>query len=199
MKFVKARHPSPALVIASLALLVALSGTGLAAVSVMIPTNSVGTAQLKNAAVTAPKVKTHSLLAVDFKDGQLTTLIHDSSKGVAGPTGPTGPAGPSADWALVDPTGTVVSSSSGVTVSKTATGTYLINFGVTVAGDALIATPSNDVAGFRGDVVVEPCTGAGSAAGTCPVGGTSTDAVVFTLSANNSTLTNEPFYVVLLP
>ena len=55
--------------IASIALLVALGGTGYAAV-VLAP-NSVGTPQLKNNAVNSAKVKNGSLLAADFKSGQL--------------------------------------------------------------------------------------------------------------------------------
>jgi hypothetical protein len=58
-------------VIASLALLVALSGTGAAAVALVVPGNSVGTAQLKKDAVVSAKVKDGSLLAKDFAAGQL--------------------------------------------------------------------------------------------------------------------------------
>src|SRR5581483_2402945 len=54
------RRPSPAFVLAGLALAVALGGTSYAAVS--LPANSVGTAQLKNDAVTSLKVKNGSLL-----------------------------------------------------------------------------------------------------------------------------------------
>ncbi|HXY80682.1 MAG TPA: hypothetical protein VEH55_04880 [Gaiellaceae bacterium] len=78
-------RPSPATVIASLALAVALGGTGYAAL--VLPANSVGTAQLKNGAVTSLKVKSGSLLATNFKAGQLP-------RGPAGPTGATGPIGP---------------------------------------------------------------------------------------------------------
>jgi hypothetical protein len=63
-------RPSPAMVIACLALVVALSGTSYAKI-LALPLNSVGTPQLKASAVTSPKVKNHSLLAVDFKPGQL--------------------------------------------------------------------------------------------------------------------------------
>jgi hypothetical protein len=48
------RRPSPALVIASLALFVSLGGVGYAAVT--IPNNSVGSSQLKNSAVTNSKL-----------------------------------------------------------------------------------------------------------------------------------------------
>jgi hypothetical protein len=88
MRVIRRHLPSPAVVLAALALLVALGGTSYAAIA--LPNNSVGTRQLqKNAvaraklaenAVTGPKVKNGSLTAADFKAGQL-------------PAGPQGPAG----------------------------------------------------------------------------------------------------------
>ena len=63
-------RPSPAMVIACLALGVALGGTSVAAIQAL-PKNSVGTKQLKKNAVVSAKVKNRSLLAVDFKAGQL--------------------------------------------------------------------------------------------------------------------------------
>jgi len=48
------RHPSPALVVSTIALIVALGGTSYAAFS--LPKNSVGTKQLKNGAVTKAKL-----------------------------------------------------------------------------------------------------------------------------------------------
>ncbi len=77
-------------VIAYLALFVALGGTSYAAVS--LPPNSVGTGQLKNGAVTGPKVKAKSLTAGDFAAGTLRV----GRKGDTGPKGTTGPAGLSA-------------------------------------------------------------------------------------------------------
>ena len=61
------------MVVACLALLVALSGTSYATI-LALPPNSVGTAQLKANAVISSKVKDSSLLAVDFKPGQLRNL-----------------------------------------------------------------------------------------------------------------------------
>jgi hypothetical protein len=75
-------RPSPALVIACFALAVALGGTSYAAI-LTVPVNSVGTAHLKPNAVVSSKVKNRSLLAVDFKTGQLP----------AGPPGPKGDRG----------------------------------------------------------------------------------------------------------
>jgi hypothetical protein len=79
------RRPSPALVVAVVALLVGLCGTGVAAVSVALPPGSVGTAQLKKGAVVSSKVRDRSLRSVDFATGQLP-------KGATGPAGPPGPS-----------------------------------------------------------------------------------------------------------
>src|SRR5712672_1008776 len=81
------RHPSPALVIACVALAVALGGTSYAAI--VLPANSVGTKQLVNGAVVAAKVKTHSLVAANFKAGALPA----GPKGADGLAGPAGPKG----------------------------------------------------------------------------------------------------------
>jgi len=54
-------RPTPSMVVASIALLVALGGTGVAAVRTLLPANSVGTAQVID----------NSLLKKDFKAGQL--------------------------------------------------------------------------------------------------------------------------------
>ena len=81
------------MVVACLALLVALGGTSVAAVT-QLGRNTVNTPQLVNGAVTNPKIRNNainsskvanrSLLRSDFAPGQLP----------AGPVGPQGPAGP---------------------------------------------------------------------------------------------------------
>jgi hypothetical protein len=67
-----------------LALFVALGGTSYAAVK--LPAGSVGPTQIAANAVTSAKVKNGSLLARDFRQGQLPS-------GVAGPAGPAGAKG----------------------------------------------------------------------------------------------------------
>lgn len=86
------RRPSPALIVSCLALLVALSGTGIAAVNAL-PRNSVGSLQLKANSVSSPKVKNGSLLKADFKEGQIPA-------GAAGPAGPAGTPGVVGDLTL---------------------------------------------------------------------------------------------------
>jgi hypothetical protein len=100
------RRPSPAMVVACIALLVALGGTSVAAVS-QLARNSVGPAQLQFGAVTNPKIRSNavtsakvrnrSLLRADFAPGQLP----------AGPTGPQGPPGPAGAAGAAGPPGAI--------------------------------------------------------------------------------------------
>lgn len=93
-------RPSPAMIVAFLALLVALGGTSYAAI--VLPASSVGTTQLKPkavtgakiaaSAVTSSKIKDRSLRAKDFAAGQLPTG-RQGQTGTQGPQGDTGTAG----------------------------------------------------------------------------------------------------------
>jgi hypothetical protein len=94
-------HLTYANVTASLALFVALSGSAYAAIK--LPANSVGTAQLQSNAVTSPKVLDGSLLAADFKAGQLPV----GQRGPKGPAGPVGLAGPAGSQGPAGPAGGV--------------------------------------------------------------------------------------------
>lgn len=99
--------------IAYIALFVALSGTAYAA---SLPSNSVGTRQLKqnavttakvrNDAVTSVKVKDSSLLARDFRPGSLPQGDRGPTgpSGATGASGPTGPSGPTGSSGGVDTT-----------------------------------------------------------------------------------------------
>ena len=129
------RRPSPAMVIACLALLVALAGTSVAAVSIVLPPGSVGTLQLKTGAVTSAKVRNGSLLKADFASGQ----IPSGPMGPVGATGPQGPQGPKGDkgdkgdaatslWAVVATDGTLARSAGVTSVSHVATGSYRVRF-----------------------------------------------------------------------
>jgi len=81
--------------IAMTALVVAVLGAtpvGNAAGKLFLPSKSVGTTQLRNNAVNTAKVKNRSLLAIDFKKGQLPAGPQ-GVQGVPGVQGPQGPAG----------------------------------------------------------------------------------------------------------
>ena len=84
------RSPRVANVVAFLALFVALGGISWAAIK--LPKNSVGAAQIKKNAVTSAKVKNRTLLAKDFKAGQLPAGAV-GAPGQQGPRGIPGPAG----------------------------------------------------------------------------------------------------------
>lgn len=66
----RTRRPSPALVVAIIALIAALGGTAWAASS--LPKNSVGTKQLKNGAVTTGKIANNAVNGSKVKNGSLT-------------------------------------------------------------------------------------------------------------------------------
>ena len=83
-------RPSPALVVACIALIVALTGTSYAAG--VLPRASVGTVQLKNGAVNSLKVKDSSLTLLDVAPGDRAKL-----KGATGAAGPKGDPGPKGD------------------------------------------------------------------------------------------------------
>ncbi len=88
------RHVTPSLVLSVIAVFIAMGGTGYAISQ--LPKNSVGAKQIKKNAVNSAKVKNRSLLAKDFKKGQLP-------KGARGPPGKTGNTGPAGN---TGPTGT---------------------------------------------------------------------------------------------
>ena len=93
---IRVRRPSPALVIALLALFVALGGSSYAALK--LPAGSVGTAQLRSNAVTTAKVKPGTLLVSDFRRAEQQRLRGpQGQQGPQGAQGTQGPQGPKGD------------------------------------------------------------------------------------------------------
>jgi hypothetical protein len=108
MRRLMSHRPSPAMVVAFIALLAALGSSAYAQLT--IPRNSVGNAQLKRNAVTSSKVRNRSLLATDFRAGQLPAGPRgpagpQGSVGPRGPEGPAGPHGPAGERGPVGPQG----------------------------------------------------------------------------------------------
>lgn len=83
-------------VMSTVAVFIALGGGAYAAAK--LPANSVGPVQLQDDAVSSSKVLDGSLLAADFRPGQLPA-------GPTGPTGATGPTGPTGQRGLTGVTG----------------------------------------------------------------------------------------------
>src|SRR5581483_1540888 len=173
------RRPSPAMVVACIALAIALGGTSYAAATLTLPKGSVGTIQLKDSSVTnkklaknavgSLKVIDHSLLAVDFKKGQLPKGPAGlrgpaGPAGVPGPAGPAGPVGPTGPTGATGPTGssssglsvamsaagTPIRSAGVVTTSKTGTGRYVIRFNRTISACIYLATLGPASSGANG-------------------------------------------------
>ncbi|MEA2127532.1 MAG: hypothetical protein QOJ85_423 [Solirubrobacteraceae bacterium] len=86
-------RPSYANVISSIALFVALGGTGYAVTK--LPRNSVGTTQLKANAVTSGKIRKGAVQRSDLAPSVRPGSGSGGSRGPRGPEGPAGPPGPS--------------------------------------------------------------------------------------------------------
>jgi hypothetical protein len=135
--------PSPALVVASVALIVALGGTSYAALK--LPKNSVGAKQIKSNAVTSAKIKNGTLKTTDFK-------ANDAPEGPQGPQGPAGPSGASQGYAgkasdiLVDVYDKVI-----VTKNLPA-GKYILSATVDAKGFG------NPTTGYMGGIGIIDCT-----------------------------------------
>ena len=148
MRVARAFKSSPALVVACVALLVSLTGTGIAAVEQLVPRNSVGTAQLKKGAVTSAKIKNKTLRRSDFKANQFPRGLRGpvGPPGPAGPPGPTGAGGGVVAYALIDDDGTLVAEqSSGVTSSMLTSpnvGVYCLRT-LPAGARTIMAIPSN--------------------------------------------------------
>jgi hypothetical protein len=131
---------SPALIVACMALLVALTGTSYATV-LNVPKNSVGTSQLQRNAVRAAKIAPSavraghvlngSLLAEDFKPGQLPT----GAKGDRGDKGDKGDKGEPGATAV-----TVRSADQTVSANNFATGSVSCQSGERATGGGMRAT-----------------------------------------------------------
>ena len=178
----KLRLPSPAIVVACIALIAALTGTSYAAINSLAPRNSVANSSIRNNAVTSLKVKDRSLLARDFKLGQL-------------PAGPSGSA--SIRWALVKADATIVAQSGGITMTSHSAGNYFMDFGSAQNTKLILATSA--FAG--GDTTARDSTIGG------PCGGTTEGMVCSTANDTNhvhvqtfntaGVLTDHSYYVAV--
>jgi hypothetical protein len=177
-------RPSPAMVVACTALLFAMTGAGYAA-GVVGP-NSVGPKQLKKNSVTSAKVKNRSLLAVDFKAGQLPQgpKGDPGAPGAPGAPGQPGPAGPGAQWATVSGAGTILRQSGGITAAKVQTGGYRVTFPEAVTGHLILVTPAlaSDQT-TRGTAIAGPCQ---DFAASCGAANIPNSVSVFTLSTTGT-------------
>jgi hypothetical protein len=175
------RAPSSALVVACVALLVALAGTGYAAIK--LPRNSVTTVQVKD----------FSLLSKDFKRGQIPA-------GKQGPPGPAGAAGAGAKWALVGPAGNIIGQSGGISARHAGDGYYVLDFGAPVTGHLILASysRSSEDRDSRGAILAGPCTTSTNEGDNCVTGNDPRFVAVITYSENETLPENHSFYVAVV-
>ena len=95
MTVIRRNLAPPAMIVACVALLVALGGVSYAAA--VLPTNSVGTAQLQKKAVTGAKLKTDAVTGAKVKNGSLLGADFRAGQLPAGPQGSPGPQGAKGD------------------------------------------------------------------------------------------------------
>ena len=156
-------RPSPALVVACVALFVALGGTGYAAIT--LKKNSVAAKHLKKNSVTSPKIRDRTILARD-----LAPATQEALRGQKGDKGDPclasdpacrGPQGEPATrlWAVVKGDGSIArSSNAAITVSRVGTGAYDVNFGTptgTCAVSAVVGTPDTSVGSAFGEAAID--------------------------------------------
>jgi hypothetical protein len=185
--------PSPALVVAAIALLVALGGTAYA--QFKLPRNSVSSIHVRD----------RSLLAKDFA----RSALRQGRPGPQGPTGPAGPAGPQGPagpsgatairWALFTQDGAIIAQSNDMRlVTRPLAGSYIVNVGGTARGKAIIVTSAfagGDVAA-RGTASVSPCGGPPEGIA-CPSSNDANHVWVFTYSTTG-TPESHAFYLAVL-
>jgi hypothetical protein len=178
MRRIRRLAPSPAMVVACLALAVGLAGTGYAVTR--LPRNSVTTVQVKD----------FSLLARDFKKGQLP----------AGPPGPVGPAGPGARWALVGPGGAIIAQSGGISARHAGGGYYVLDFGSSVQGHLIFASysRSSDDRSAPGAIRAGTCTTATNEGDNCVTGNDPRFVAVITYDGRSGIPVDHSFYVAVV-
>jgi hypothetical protein len=202
-------RPSPAMVVAMIALFISLGG---GAYALTLPTGSVGPAQLRRSAVlnsrifpgavsnskmgkgavtfskmannqmTSAKMRNGSLLGEDLAGNTVTgAQINESTLDIT-------------RWALVSG-GSVAASSGGVTVGSQVTNTTYVNFGASMAGRPILATINGE---SGGQASAAPCGGASSSNPggiVCPGSLNTPNVVSVSTFATDGKPTLLPFYV----
>jgi hypothetical protein len=192
------RRPSPALVIALVALFVSLGGTSYAAITITggnVKNGTLSSADVKNNSLTSADIKNGSLQFRDFRSGELPTGGGGrGGNGTQGAPGAPGAAGSALGFARVaangalDPTAT----KNVALVSKPAPGLYCLNL---TTGTATSIQMTIDNSGADPSKTQVGGTAAPAAvAGACPAG---SDILVAT-SEDLMGFIDRPFYLAVI-
>jgi hypothetical protein len=181
-------------IVATLALLLGMSGGAIAASNYLITS----TKQI------SPKVlrALHGTRGQTGAQGAQGIQGLKGDQGIQGPKGDTGQAGPSARWALVNSDATIIEQSGGITASLPYGGSdYIVDFGSSVAGMDVIVTESQKNGGVPGSIHAAPCGGGADSTGSTCVGtiANSPNYVhVYTVDSAGSS-SPHAFYITVLP
>ena len=191
-------------VMATVAVFVALGGTSYAAAKITgadVRNNSLGKIDIKNGAIGSGEVRNKSLLARDFRDGQLPA-------GAKGDKGDKGDAGTPARWLLIDEAGNIVEQSGGFTLiskpginGQPATNpNYYVDAGSTLVGKGLSASIAiQNRIDRNGDTTPDPAFNGQAAVGRCntaaincvPAGTNADDTLVVRSLVDNTDVTSQ--------
>ena len=142
------RRPSPAMVVAVIALFISMGG-----VSYGLATGSIDSREIKNNSVRGKDVKTRSLTGRDLGSDQIGgTAVKESSLGTVEF------ARGVESSAVVSPAGTVVRSTGGATAQRTATGRYAVIFQRSMANCTYGATIGDESSGGTGSGLISVST-----------------------------------------
>ncbi len=202
MKRMLSHRPTPATVIACLALVDALSGTSYAAVAKLLPKNSVGSAQVINGSLQTIDLSKKARTALKGQRGPRGTQGLQGATGATGATGAKGdkgdPGTPGADgtavaYAHVLPTGTLDATQSKniVSVARPLNGFYCFDLSITPKNAVATIVTYDGTSTYTGFIGVDIRPGLSGTS--CPA--TQSDALVRVFDAANSGLMNAPFYI----
>jgi hypothetical protein len=203
------RRPSPALIVAMLALFASAAGTAAAQKAFITGGDIV------NSSLTGADIKNRSLTPKDFKgsvrgprglrglrglrgaQGNPGAQGAPGAQGPQGPQGLQGPAGPGARFAHVDSNANVLAQSGGVTVINGGQGTRFVTFpGANVLNKPVIATLSRVDGALRGEIEASPC--GGPPQGTVCLESNNANTVLVITSSSAGASSNRAFYLTVI-
>lgn len=214
MRRISLQRPSPALIVATIALFLAAGGTTYA---LTLPVNSVGSPQIQagrvlnsklapgsitasrlasnsvvfsklaNNQMTGDKIRNGTLHGEDLADNTITgKQVDESTLKIT-------------RFALVDATGKLVGQSGGLAVTQVGL-TVIVNFGASVAGRPIQATLAPSGSDLTGQISAAPCGGPSAAnpnAVTCPAPYNDANHVTVQTADNKGTAKALPFSVAV--
>ncbi len=218
MPHISGRRPSASLVTSIVALIIAASGTAVAASPLvsgdkLIKKHSLSGNRLRNHTLTGTQINLNKLGVVPTatKAGSATNAAHaDSATNATHADSATHATsadnagtlnGNTVRWALVDASGTIVSQSGGFTVTFHSSGVVIVKSTSKIAGHAVVVSPAvAGDAGSRGTTIAGPC-GTGPEGYDCaaaePAANDGFHALIASWDPTNTSNQPHPFYLMI--